>query len=292
MSPGRFSRFTLPFNPSASSGKPQGSPRLTLPTAALSAVIALAAFSANAAAAVSQCSATSGSTVTPVIELFTSEGCSSCPPADKWVSTFKDKSAKGAAVVQAFHVGYWDYIGWVDRFAAPAYTNRQRDIVVREGLRSAYTPQAVLNGKDLPSWFKAASGSPDAVVQAASKEPARARIELQQLGTDQFEASVTPLQPAGAPAAPAAWSAYWTVTENGHNSKVQAGENAGEFLKHDFVVRQYTQAGDYKTAAAAPQKLTFRSIAPTPGHPRQVNLVVFDPKTGATLQALSLQCSA
>ncbi|UUZ66129.1 DUF1223 domain-containing protein [Polaromonas sp. P1-6] len=93
--------------------------------------------------------------------------------------------------------------------------------------------------------------------------------------------------PAGLP--------YWTVTEHDHNSKVQAGENAGEFLKHDFVVRQYTPAGDYKMSErvgdTVPQKLSFLQCAPTPGHARQVNLVVFDPKTGSTLQALSVQCA-
>lgn len=222
-----------------------------------------------------QCTATSGPTITPVVELYTSEGCSSCPPADKWVSSLKDKGV----VVQAFHVGYWDYIGWVDRFAAPAYTTRQRDIAARNRLRSIYTPQAVLNGMDWPHW----GGQP------AGREPARASIVLKQLGTDQFEASVTPL---AAQAVSPSWSAYWTVTEHGHNSKVQAGENAGEFLKHDFVVRQYTPAGEYKTSNAVPQKLGFRSIAPTPGHARQVNLVVFDSKTGQTLQAVSLQCAA
>lgn len=188
-------------------------------------------------------------------------------------------------VVQAFHVGYWDYIGWVDRFAAPAYTNRQRDIGMREGLRNIYTPQAVLNGKDWPRW---SAGSPAGVTQGAAKAQAPARITLQQLATDQFEASVTPVAVAGVAATAASWSAYWTVTEHGHNSNVKAGENAGEFLKHDFVVRQYTPAGEYKSNAA--QKLVFRSIAPTPGHARQVNLVVFDTRTGATLQALSLQC--
>ena len=217
-----------------------------------------------------QCSVTSGATITPVVELYTSEGCSSCPPADKWASTLKG----GSAVVQAFHVGYWDYIGWVDRFAAPAYTQRQRDIAAKNNLRSIYTPQAVLDGKDWPRW----GGKPE------SQEPAKANITLKQLGTDQFEASVTPLTPA------ANWSAYWTVTEHGHNSKVLSGENKGEFLKHDFVVRQLVQAGQYKGDAAA-QKLQFRSIAPTPGHPRQVNLVVFDDKTGKTLQAVSLQCA-
>ena len=227
-----------------------------------------------------QCSVTSGSTITPVVELYTSEGCSSCPPADKWASTLKGVSTSGGAVVQAFHVGYWDYIGWIDRFAAPSYTNRQRDIAARNNLRSIYTPQAVLDGKDWPRW----GGKPE------NKEPAKATILLKQLATDQFEASVTPL------ALNASWSAYWTVTEHDHNSKVSSGENKGEFLKHDFVVRQLVQAGQYKaggTAAdQAAQKLQFRSIAPTPGHPRQVNLVVFDDKTGKTLQAVSLQCTS
>jgi hypothetical protein len=219
-----------------------------------------------------QCSVASGATITPVVELYTSEGCSSCPPADKWASTLKGSNT----VVQAFHVGYWDYIGWVDRFAAPAYTQRQRDIAAKNNLRSIYTPQAVLDGKDWPRW----GSKPEA------KEPAKAEITLKQLGADQFEANVTPL--AGA----SNWSAYWTITEHGHNSKVLSGENKGEFLKHDFVVRQLVQAGEYKGSDTAAQKLTLRSIAPTPGHPRQVNLVVFDTKTGKTMQAVSLQCAA
>ncbi len=64
----------------------------------------------------------SGPTITPVIELYTSEGCSSCPPAERWLSTLKSQAQQGHVVVQAFHVGYWDYIGWADRFAKPAFT--------------------------------------------------------------------------------------------------------------------------------------------------------------------------
>ncbi len=249
--------------------------RLTISKSIALSALFLGATSALAQS--SQCTVASGPTITPVVELYTSEGCSSCPPADKWASTLKGVSASGGAVVQAFHVGYWDYIGWVDRFAAPAYTSRQRDVAAKNKLRNIYTPQAVLDGKDWPAW----GGKPE------NKEPAKAAITLKQVATDQFEASVTAL-----PALPSGnWSAYWTVTEHGHNSKVLSGENKGEFLKHDFVVRQYTQAGEYKTGAALAQKLNFRSIAATPGHPRQVNLVVFDAGTGKTLQAVSLQCT-
>lgn len=225
------------------------------------------------------CTAQSGAALTPVIELYTSEGCSSCPPADKWLSSLKDHGTGRSAVIEAFHVGYWDNLGWVDRFAAPAHTVRQRQVAAWNHLRSIYTPQAVLNGRDWPDWAGAGTHPP------AATEPARASITLKELGDDQFEAVVTPR--AGAPAI---WSAYWTITEHGYNSRVRAGENAGEFLQHDFVVRQYTPAGDYKTDPATPQRLTLRSIAPNPGHARQVNLVVFDPKTGSTLQAVSAGC--
>ncbi len=222
------------------------------------------------------CSASSGDKITAVIELYTSEGCSSCPPADKWASSLKNSGA----VVQAFHVGYWDYIGWVDRFAAPAYTSRQREVAAANQLRGIYTPQVVLDGKDWPGWHS--SRAP-----AATNKAAPVSITLRQLDAERFEALVTSAASAGA----LAWSAYWTVTENGHNSKVQAGENAGEFLKHDFVVRQYTQAGDYNTSSDKAQSLALRSIAATPGHQRQINLVVFDKKTGSTMQAVSLQCA-
>lgn len=243
--------------------------------------IAACAFLAAATATFgmqNQCAASSGPLVTPVLELYTSEGCSSCPSADKWASSFKGKDV----VVQAFHVGYWDYIGWVDRFAAPAHTTRQNEVANRNRLRSIYTPQVVVNGRDWPQW----RGAEQRI--SGQKEAAQLRIEIRQLAADQFEATVAPVN-AAAPVP--AWAAYWTVTEHGHNSKVKAGENAGEFLKHDFVVRQYTQAGEYRSADAPPRKLAFRSIAATPGHERQVNLVVFDPQGGKTLQALSLQCT-
>ena len=113
-----------------------------------------------------------------------------------------------------------------------------------------------------------------------SGETPRATIELQQTSADAFSASVAPAEGVGS------WAAYWTVTEHAHSSKVRAGENAGEYLQHDFVVRQYVPAGDRRGTA----QLTLRSIPAQKDHPRQVNLVVFDPKNGKTLQALSLAC--
>jgi hypothetical protein len=228
------------------------------------------AVSSAAFAAAPTCKAESGATLTPVLELYTSEGCSSCPPADRWLSKLKTTAESGRAVVQAFHVGYWDYIGWVDRFANPAHTSRQRQIAAWNNRSGIYTPQLVRNGQDWRDYSSA----------LGSAEPARARIALQQNTGDAFEAQVMPADPQGL------WAAYWTVTENGHSSKVKAGENAGETLQHDFVVRQYVPAGEYKGAS----KLTLRALAPDPSHARRVNLVVFDPKSGKSLQALSLGC--
>ncbi len=77
------------------------------------------------------------------------------------------------------------------------------------------------------------------------------------------------------------------MTEHNHSSRVKSGENAGEFLKHDFVVRQYTPVGRYQGA----QSLKFYAIASQAEHPRQINLVVSDVQTGQTLQAVSLRCA-
>ncbi len=108
---------------------------------------------------------------------------------------------------------------------------------------------------------------------------------MKQTGVDKFEALVSADNKA-----PVAWSAYWTVPEHGNSSKVKAGENVGERLQPDYVLRQYTPPGDYRTEPSTPQKLSLRFISFTPGYTRQINLVIFDNKTGKTLQAVSAAC--
>jgi hypothetical protein len=239
----------------------------------LKSLTALALFQPLVAlAAAPVCEVVSGERLTPVIELYTSEGCSSCPPADQWLSTLKGQPV----VAQAFHVAYWDYIGWKDRFASPSFTARQKDVAAANRLRSIYTPQVVRNGRDWANWHQASTTA------LAAQAVARANIRLQRGGeANSFEARVTPTD------ATAVWSAYWSVTEHGHSSRVKAGENSGEYLKHDFVVRQYTPVGRYQ----GPQALTFYAIAAQPEHPRQINLIVSDAQTGEPWQAVSLSCS-
>src|SRR5512140_1829162 len=96
------------------------------------------------------CSATSGTRTLPLVELYTSEGCDSCPPADRWLrTTFPPGAATDArASVLAFHVDYWDGPGWRDRFARRDYTERQQALMRAAGTRTVYTPQLLLQGRD------------------------------------------------------------------------------------------------------------------------------------------------
>ena len=224
------------------------------------------------------CSAHSGPTVTPVVELYTSEGCSSCPPADKWLSTLK---ADPSVVALAFHVDYWDRLDWKDRFASAAYTQRQSEQQHTSGARFSYTPQVIEDGADRPDWPRLGS-----TLTSGKRPTSTVDIALMQQGAH-VTASITPS--AGAPSRLAA---YWAVTEQRHVSAVKAGENEGVTLNHDYVVREYVPVAAWSTkAGGAPSTLQFEpTIATDPAHPRNVNLVVVNADTGRPVQAAKLGC--
>jgi len=227
------------------------------------------------------CEVRSGPQRNPVIELYTSEGCSSCPPADRWVSHFRQTIPDEPVqpVVMAFHVSYWDYIGWVDRFAQPSFNERQRELARREGRASVYTPQFVRDGKDWPRWFGTDARS--ILAPAPGRvEAAGASILLRRNAQGLIQASVTPVNPA------ARWEAFWTTTENDHLTKVRSGENRGESLKHDFVVRKY----EHVVAQTGPARLSWQPGLAEGGRTQRVNLVVTDATSGKPLQALTLAC--
>src|SRR5215469_1671392 len=96
----------------------------------------------------------SGETQNTLIELFTSEGCSSCPPAEKWLSGLKSNQELWKRIIPvAFHVDYWDHLGWRDRFAKSEFTSRQQRYAAAWGGDSVYTPGFVDNGKEWRNWF-------------------------------------------------------------------------------------------------------------------------------------------
>jgi hypothetical protein len=240
--------------------------RIRLPPPVLALACALLAASAVAPAAANTCQASSGKLRMTVVELYTSEGCNSCPPADRWLSGLKGRDD---VLAQAFHVDYWDRLGWKDRFASPVYTERQEGWRALGGARFIYTPQIIVDGVDRG--------------QLPARGAAAVDLEMSREG-DGYSATVRPTA-----AAPSRLAAYWSVTENGHSSAVAAGENQGATLHHDFVVRDYLPVAPW--AGGAPQRLHFGPrAAPDPAHPRAVDLVVFDPSTGRPLQALRLGC--
>jgi hypothetical protein len=221
------------------------------------------------------CSAQSHGAMPPVIELYTSEGCSSCPPADRWLSKLTGDSS---IVAMAFHVDYWDRLGWRDRFARPLYTRRQAQEQVRRGAEYSYTPQVVLDGKDHKTWRFGRSPS-----STRDRPTATVAIAISRDG-EYYVATVTPLANA-----PTRLTAFWTITENGHTTDVRAGENQGETLAHDYVVREYVEVAAWNASAA--KQLQFApGVEADAQHPRTINLVVIDAKTGEPVQATKIAC--
>jgi hypothetical protein len=173
----------------------------------------------NRAAAPETLALNSGPGTVQLLELFTSEGCSSCPPAEMALSKLRDDPRLWREIVPvAFHVDYWDRLGWKDSFASSAGTARQQTYAARWHSDAVYTPAFVLNGRE---WRNATdippSSKPAGVLQATVQDGKNVRIVFQNTADDQFEVFVARV---------------------GCDLKVNvsAGENRGRNLRHDFVV--------------------------------------------------------
>lgn len=176
-----------------------------------------------------ECTTQSPAHVQPLLELYTSEGCSSCPPADAWVSQLDGKSTSNAVSVLAWHVDYWDYIGWKDRFAQAKFSARQRDQASANFTGFVYTPQITLNGQDYRRWSNGDRFQSD--VSTLAQQPAQANLQIW------LNTSATQWQAHVKASTQKAAVLYVAVTENGLSSNVNAGENSGHTLRHDHVVR-------------------------------------------------------
>lgn len=241
-------------------------------------ICALMALSFPLGAAAAACEVKSGPTVAPLVELYTSEGCSSCPPADRWLS----KLDAAHVVPIAFHVDYWEYLGWKDPFSQNRFTLRQRQFARVAGASTIYTPQVVVDGRDFPPWLD--SGAFERKVSAVNRRGARATIELAgSLAGPGVQARVRAHASPGADATD--WSLVTVLTQDGLSSKVTAGENRGEFLRHEHVAR------DLKLERFAGREATIDTLFTIPAAPKggPVGLVAFvqDQRTGEVLQALS-----
>jgi peptide-methionine (R)-S-oxide reductase len=163
-----------------------------------------------------------------LLELYTSEGCSSCPPAETWFSQLSGNDALWKDVVPvAFHVDYWDYLGWRDALARPAFSERQRDYAERWNADQIYTPGFVLNGAEWRGWrdhasLPAATGNAGMLVLELAKTTGTVRFAPASLFTGGI--------------------AHVVLLGSGLTQKVTAGENKGRTLTHDFVVLDYQRA--------------------------------------------------
>lgn len=169
------------------------------------------------------------STNATLIELYSSEGCSSCPPAEGWLSQFVDSPKLWQQVFPvAFHVDYWDGLGWPDRFARRAYTDRQRDYAAKLHQDSVYTPEFVVNGQEWRGWFHG-EGLPAPQATGGNLK----------LTVDPDGGTFSADYHTAASAPDVHYTLHACLLGLGIASQVQSGENGGRELHHDFIVLDF-----------------------------------------------------
>jgi len=238
---------------------------------------------AAARAAEPGCRAASGERTVPLVELYTSEGCSSCPPADRWLSKAFGPGGNASAAALAFHVDYWDRLGWPDRFARADWSARQRTLARDAGSAVVYTPQVVLQGRDFPEWRGTEATS---VVARAASAPARAEIVID-ARAEGGRIDVAATGRVRHRADDRGARLVVAYTDGGHGTRVRRGENAGVTLAHDHVVRALVEGSEADASGALRVEATFERPA-DPG--REPRLVAFVERGAAreVLQALVL----
>ena len=233
------------------------------------AVLLLLLVLACDAALAAPASFRAGPTQTTLLELYTSEGCSSCPPADRWLSAWVDDSRLWQEVVPvAFHVDYWDDLGWQDSYASNAASNRQRT-QAGHSAAGVYTPEFIVDGHEWRGWFDGAT-LPRATANVGN-------LEVRMINSA-VEIQWRPLIPG------TDFIVHVAVLGSGINSAIARGENAGRQLRHDFVV-----LADTETALDAHDRQFDKRLAlpvPTAPTPRRALAVwIEDAASRRPLQA-------
>jgi hypothetical protein len=171
----------------------------------------------------------SGEQQVSLLELYTSEGCSSCPPAERWLAQRYGKLDEWRPVVTvAFHVDYWDQLGWKDPFAKPEFTSRQQLYSASWKGGSVYTPCFVLNGQEWPGWFRGE-------VLPSGQQVMTGNLEAV-IRDDTVEARFAP------PTKSKGYVVFVAPLALQTSSDVRAGENRGRHLSHNFVALSLSSA--------------------------------------------------
>lgn len=173
-----------------------------------------------------------------VVELFTSEGCSSCPPADELLGHLRqDLSAKNVQVIPlGFHVDYWNELGWKDRFSSAEFTQRQEQYTRALRVDGPYTPEMVVDGE--VEFVGNDAGRAQSTIRQQASELETAQVKIAPAGADQLTIQVKgPISPNANPLVMLA------ITEDNLSTQVGAGENGGRTLHHAAVVRKLREIG-------------------------------------------------
>ena len=206
-----------------------------------------------------------------VVELFTSQGCSSCPAADQFLH---DLAGRGDVIALSFHVDYWNYMGWVDPFSRTENTQRQRSYKAAMGLRYVYTPQMVVDGQ-----AQAVGSERDTVERLIREAAGRPHLPV---GIAQEGTTIVASLPDGDMAEP---TVVWlAIFERNRKTTVVRGENSGRSLMNTHVVLSMVPMGEWTGSAA---RLTYTSDMIAPGTGAAV--IVQKKKQGAILGAAMLR---
>jgi hypothetical protein len=204
--------------------------RATSRLLAIAAAVIAGAFVLNVASQPAPLASRIGSSPV-VVELFTSQGCSSCPPADELLGRIaRDASLRGRVIPLAFHVDYWDHLGWRDPFSSAEWTQRQRDYVRALGISGAYTPQAVVGGR------REFVGSNERQMFSAIEETSKTKAT----------ASVSVANNVARIDSPRELELIALAVENAQTTNVARGENGGRTLTNYAIVRKLTRVGTVK----------------------------------------------
>lgn len=189
-----------------------------------------------------------------VLELFTSHGCSSCPPADAWLRKMVDHPGLWKQVVPlALHVDYWDSLGWPDRFARAEFSARQRDYHNTGGLSAVYTPGFLLNGREWRDWFSWRNRTtPNLPEFSLGREVGKLHLEV--MPGEGVRARFAPRAEYGP------LRAHLAVLGFGLSSPIGGGENRGKNLKEDFVVLGLTDANPSTDKSAIKWSLAWPEL--------------------------------
>jgi hypothetical protein len=185
-----------------------------------------------------------------LLELYTSEGCSSCPPAEEWLSHLKNHPGLWKDFVPvAFHVDYWDHLGWRDPFASKQWTERQSRYAAVWHNSSVYTPGFVLNGREWRAWSDGISSPNETktgVLRATSNDDKDWVVEFEPVNKDNLD-----------------YDAHAVLLGCGISSKVRAGENSGRNLQHDFVALACVNATMQFAGGKLKARLTTKGLVNT-----------------------------